>query len=79
MNTWAQYSIENIQGPFFVCTIRLHILLVMWSLCLISTPLCLVFSLPVLSGLCGDRGVLLHVAGQLLCLGQGSVRCEDGH
>lgn len=31
------------------------------------------------SGLCSDSGVLLHVAGQFLCLGQGSVWCESGH
>lgn len=30
-------------------------------------------------GLYSDGGVLLHVAGQLLCLGQGSVWCEAGN
>lgn len=33
----------------------------------------------VSSGLCGDCGVLLHVARQLLRLGKGSVWCETGH
>lgn len=31
------------------------------------------------SGLCSDSGVFLHVAGQFLCLGQGSVWGENGH
>lgn len=77
---WAIYS----SWICIVKTAKDRLLWVQWTLLL---HLCVWYfiltltgnALLSLSGFCGDRSVFLHVAGQLLCVGQGPVWCEGGH
>lgn len=77
---------ENSRGPLIVSTmivrhrVPVHPRNLIYNTVLYYKHVCtvsLISHMP--SGLCSDCGVLLHVAGQLLGLGKGSVRRESGH